>query len=132
MEQITAIVHDDVERHICVGYRDITMDDFWVTGHMPFMPLMPGVIMCELAAQVFTYHIQKNDLSGAEVVGFGGLDGVKFRGVVRPGDRLVMVIMLTKHRRGRMAAAKFEGFVGESLVCEGELTGVALPTAGMK
>jgi 3-hydroxyacyl-[acyl-carrier-protein] dehydratase len=127
MEQLTAIVIDDVERHICVGYRDISLDEFWVSGHMPGMPIMPGVIMCELAAQVLTFHIQRNDLSGAEVVGFGGLDGVKFRGVVKPGDRLVMAIQVTKHRRGRMVNCRFQGFVGESLVCEGELAGVALP-----
>jgi 3-hydroxyacyl-[acyl-carrier-protein] dehydratase len=127
MEQLTAIVVDDLERHICVAYRDITPDDFWVSGHMPGMPIMPGVIMCEVAAQTLTYHIQKNDLSGAEVVGFGGLDAVKFRGVVKPGDRLVMVIQVTKHRRGRMVNCRFQGFVGESLVCEGELSGVALP-----
>ncbi len=129
MEQLTGIVLDDVKNHICVGYRNITEDEFWVSGHMPGMPIMPGVIMCECAAQVLTYHIQKNDLSGAEVVGFGGLDGVKFRGVVKPGDRLVMAIQVTKHRRGRMVAAKFQGFVGESLVCEGELAGVALPAS---
>jgi 3-hydroxyacyl-[acyl-carrier-protein] dehydratase len=40
-----------------------------------------------------------------------------------------MVIQVTKHRRGRMVAAKFQGFVGESLVCEGELAGVALPAS---
>jgi 3-hydroxyacyl-[acyl-carrier-protein] dehydratase len=129
MEQLTAIVVDDIENHICVGYRDITASEFWVSGHMPGMPIMPGVIMCECAAQVLTYHIQRNDFSGAEVVGFGGLDGVKFRGVVKPGDRLVMAIQVTKARRGRMVAAKFQGFVGESLVCEGELAGVALPAS---
>jgi 3-hydroxyacyl-[acyl-carrier-protein] dehydratase len=127
MEQLTAIVVDDLERHICVSYRDITPEEFWVSGHMPGMPIMPGVIMCEVAAQTLTYHIQKNDLSGADVVGFGGLDGVKFRGVVKPGDRLVMAIQVTKHRRGRMVNCRFQGFVGESLVCEGELSGVALP-----
>jgi 3-hydroxyacyl-[acyl-carrier-protein] dehydratase len=131
MEQLTAIVVDDVERHICVGYRDITENEFWVSGHMPGMPIMPGVIMCEAAAQVLTFHIQRNELSGAEVVGFGGLDNVKFRGVVKPGDRLVIVIQVTKHRRGRMVACRFEGFVGESLVCEGELAGVALPVEAL-
>jgi 3-hydroxyacyl-[acyl-carrier-protein] dehydratase len=132
MEQLTAIVLDDVERHICVGYRDITQDEFWVSGHMPGMPLMPGVVMCEMAAQVLTYHIQRHDLSGAEVVGFGGMDNVRFRGVVKPGDRLVMVTQVTKHRRGRMVNCRFQGFVGTSLVCEGEITGVALPVAAVQ
>ncbi len=131
MEQLTAIVIDDVEHHICVGYRDVTEGEFWVAGHMPGMPIMPGVIMCEAAAQVLTFHIQRNDLSGAEVVGFGGIDNVKFRGVVKPGDRLVIVIQVTKHRRGRMVACRFQGFVGTSLVCEGEIAGVALPVEAL-
>ena len=128
MEQLTAIVHDDLERHICVGYRDLTDQEFWVSGHMPSFALLPGVIMCEAAAQVLSYHVQKNDLSGVEVVGFGGLDNVKFRGIVRPGDRLVIVVQVIKYRRGRMVVCKFQEFVGTTLVCEGELTGIALPS----
>ena len=127
MEQLTAIVVDDLERHICVAYRDITPDDFWVSGHMPGMPIMPGVIMCEVAAQTLTYHIQKNDLSGAEVVGFGGLDKVRFRGVVKPGDRLVIACQMMKFKRGRIVNCRFQSFVGATLVCEGELIGVPLP-----
>jgi 3-hydroxyacyl-[acyl-carrier-protein] dehydratase len=127
MEQLTAIVVDDVERKVCVGYRDLTDQEFWVSGHMPAYPLLPGVIMCEAAAQVLSFHVQKNDLSGVEVVGFGGLDKVKFRGVVRPGDRLMVAIQVTKFRRGRMVVCKFQEFVGTTLVCEGELTGIALP-----
>ena len=90
MEQLTAIVFDDVERGICVGYKDVSPHEFWVRGHMPGMPLMPGVIMCEAAAQLCSYHVQKHNLLGAEMVGFGGLDDVRFRGTVVPGDRLVI------------------------------------------
>jgi 3-hydroxyacyl-[acyl-carrier-protein] dehydratase len=132
MEQLTAIVHDDVERHICVGYRDLTEEEFWASGHMPGMPIMPGVVMCEAAAQVLTYHIQRHNLSGADMVGFGGIDGVRFRGVVRPGDRLVIAVQVTKHRRGRMVVCRFQEFVGESIVCEGEVTGIALPVDAMQ
>jgi 3-hydroxyacyl-[acyl-carrier-protein] dehydratase len=128
MEQLTAIVYDDLERHICVGYRDLTDQEFWVSGHMPSFALLPGVIMCEAAAQVLSYHVQKNDLSGVEVVGFGGLDNVKFRGIVRPGDRLTIVVQVIKYRRGRLVVCKFQEFVGTTLVCEGELTGIALPS----
>jgi 3-hydroxyacyl-[acyl-carrier-protein] dehydratase len=129
MEQLTAIVLDDVERHICVGYRDVSEDDFWVSGHMPGFPLMPGVLMCEAAAQVLSFHVQRNNLSGVEVVGFGGIDNVRFRGVVRPGDRLTIAIKIVRHRRGRMVVARFQEYVGTTLVCEGEVTGIALPTS---
>jgi 3-hydroxyacyl-[acyl-carrier-protein] dehydratase len=126
MEQLTAIVLDDVERQICVGYRDLTENEFWVRGHLPGFPLMPGVIMCEAAAQVLSYHVKRNNLAGVDVVGFGGLDKVKFREMVRPGDRLVIAVQMTKYRRGRMVVCRFQEFVGESLVCEGEVTGIAL------
>jgi 3-hydroxyacyl-[acyl-carrier-protein] dehydratase len=127
MEQLTAIVVDDLQRNVCVGYRDLTEDEFWIAGHMPGFPLMPGVIMCEAAAQVLSFHVQRNNLSGVDVVGFGGMDNIRFRGVVRPGDRLVVAIEITKHRRGRMVVCRFQEFVNASLVCEGEVTGIALP-----
>ena len=89
MEQLTAIVYDDRATGICVGYKDVTEHEFWVRGHMPGMPLMPGVVMCEAAAQMCSYHSQRHNLLGAEMVGFGGMDEVRFRGTVVPGDRLV-------------------------------------------
>lgn len=127
MEQLTAIVHQDPDDHTCIGYKDVTADEFWVRGHMPNMPLMPGVIICEAAAQMCSYYVQKYDLMGCEVVGFGGLEDVRFRGVVRPCDRLVIVAKLIKVRRGRMIVCRFQAFVGESMVCEGIIRGIPLP-----
>lgn len=127
MEQLTAIVYDDLERRICVGYKDITDKEFWVRGHMPGMPLMPGVIMLEAAAQMCSYYVQKHDLLGTKMIGFGGLEEVRFRGPVRPGDRLVLLCELTKCRRGRMIVCRFQGAVGQSIVVEGILKGIPLP-----
>jgi 3-hydroxyacyl-[acyl-carrier-protein] dehydratase len=129
MAQLDAIILDDAERRVCVGYRDLTATEFWVAGHMPAMPLMPGVLMCEAAAQVCTYHAQRHDLLQSELMGFGGLDGVRFRGYVLPGDRLTVACHVLKHRPKRMVVCRFEGFVGSRLVCEGELHGVPLPVA---
>ncbi len=70
MEQLTAICHVDEARKICAGYKDVTLEEFWVRGHMPKAPLMPGVIICEVAAQLASYFVQKYDLLGAKVVGF--------------------------------------------------------------
>jgi len=125
MEQLTAICFQDPERNICVGYKDLTSDEFWVRGHMPGMPLMPGVIMCEAAAQLSSYYSHRYNLMEG-VVGFGGLKEVRFRGVVRPGDRFVIVSRLLKLRRSIMTC-EFQCFVDQNLVCEGILKGVALP-----
>ncbi|RIK84464.1 MAG: beta-hydroxyacyl-ACP dehydratase [Planctomycetota bacterium] len=132
MEQLTAIVYDDVANHVSIGYRDLKDDEFWATGHMPGCPIMPGVMMCEAAAQLLSYHVQRNDLSGVDTVGFGGIDKVRFRGIVRPGDRLVIATQVIRYRRGRVVVSKFQAFVGTNLVCEGELTGIALPTNALQ
>ncbi|MBN2024696.1 MAG: beta-hydroxyacyl-ACP dehydratase [Pirellulales bacterium] len=126
MEQLTAICYEDPVNCICVGYKDLTEDDFWVRGHMPGMPLMPGVIMCEAAAQVASYYALKRKLMDAEIIGYGGLEEVRFRGVVRPGDRFVIVARLLKVRR-LMLACEFQCFVRNNMVCEGILKGVPLP-----
>jgi 3-hydroxyacyl-[acyl-carrier-protein] dehydratase len=127
MEQLTAVVYVDTERHICVGYKDLSHDEFWVRGHIPSMPLMPGVVMLEAAAQMCSYYVQKQNLLGAEMVGFGGLEDVRFRDPVLPGSRLVLMSQLIKARRGRMLVSRFQGVVGESVVVEGVLKGVPIP-----
>jgi len=131
MEQLTAVVLDDAERGICVGYKDLTANEFWVRGHMPGMPLMPGVLMCEAAAQLCSYHVQKHNLLGMEMVGFGGLDEVKFRGTVTPDNRLVIVCEKLQIRLGQMIRCRFQCFVAENLVCEGKIRGIPLPVGAL-
>ncbi|HUY89790.1 MAG TPA: 3-hydroxyacyl-ACP dehydratase FabZ family protein [Pirellulales bacterium] len=127
MEQLTAIVHEDPALKLGVGYKDVRHDEFWARGHMPGMPIMPGVMMCEAAAQLCSYLSLKYDLLGADVLGFGGMDDVRFRDPVYPGDRLVMVAQLVRVRRGAIVVSRFQGFVNQSLVCEGQIKGVPLP-----
>jgi 3-hydroxyacyl-[acyl-carrier-protein] dehydratase len=127
MEQLTAVVYEDAVKMRCVGYKDVTEREFWVRGHMPQFALMPGVIICEAAAQLMSYFVLKYDLVGAKMLGFGGLTDVQFRGMVRPGDRLVIAAALTKVRRGAMIVSEFQAFVRQTLVCNGTIKGVPLP-----
>ncbi len=126
MEQLTAICYEDPERHICVGYKDLGPDEFWIRGHMPGMPLMPGVVMCEAAAQMASYYTQRHKLMDTAVVGFGGLKDVRFRGMVRPGDRFVIVAQVLRVRSS-MLTCQFQCFVRENLVCDGIIKGIPLP-----
>ncbi len=127
MEQLTAVVYADRNRGICAGYKDLTPEEFWIRGHMPIVPIMPGVVMCEAAAQLSSYFAQKFDLLGCKVVGLGGLEDVRFRGTVVPGDRLVIVVEKLKVRRNAMILCHFQGFVQRELVVEGKIMGVCLP-----
>ena len=82
MEQLTAIVAIDPEKHLIIGYKDVEPDEFWVRGHMPDYPLMPGVLMCEAAAQLSSYychHIKLNEVELHRLRRHGG------RPLPRPG-----------------------------------------------
>lgn len=127
MEQLTAILYEDMQRNVCAAVKVVTEDEFWVRGHMPGMPLMPGVVMLEAVAQLSSFFTQKHDLLGARMVGFGGVDDVRFRGVVTPGDNLILMVELLKARRNRMIVAGFQGVVGETIVLEGKLRGIPIP-----
>lgn len=131
MEQLTAIVFEDVEHKVCVGYRDVTEHEFWVRGHMPGMPLMPGVVMLEGSAQLCSYFTQKYDMLGSPMVGFGGLEEVRFRDPVLPGDRIIYICSLMKVRRGRMIVSRFQGVVKGNVVVEGIIKGIPIPVEAL-
>jgi 3-hydroxyacyl-[acyl-carrier-protein] dehydratase len=125
MEQLTAIVYVDAVQHVVVGYKDVRPDEFWVSGHMPNYPLLPGVLMCEAAAQLCSYYIATNGLMQGDFIGFGGLENVRFRSPVRPGDRLLLVGKGVKLNR-RQALFNVQGLVGSTMVFHADVLGVPL------
>jgi 3-hydroxyacyl-[acyl-carrier-protein] dehydratase len=125
MEQLTAIVHVDPEQHLVAGFKDVRPDEFWVRGHMPDYPLLPGVLLCEAAAQLCAYYITTHGLMYGDYIGFGGLENVRFRGVVRPGDRLLLVGKALRINR-RQAVFNVQGFVNGTMVFHADIIGVPL------
>jgi 3-hydroxyacyl-[acyl-carrier-protein] dehydratase len=125
MEQLTAIVLLDTERHLVAGYKDIQPDEFWVRGHMPDYPLLPGVLMCEAAAQLCSYYITTQGLFRGDFIGFGGLENVRFRSPVRPGDRLILIGKGVRFHR-RQTIFNVQGFVGDTMVFHADILGVPL------
>jgi 3-hydroxyacyl-[acyl-carrier-protein] dehydratase len=127
MEQLTGIVHIDRENHGLVGFKDVTDKEFWVRGHMPGFPLMPGVILCECAAQLAGFYARKYNILGAgDFLGFGGMSDVRFRRPVFPGERLVIAARVTRIRPKRRAEFEFQGYVDEKMVFSGEMIGVPI------
>ena len=125
MEQLTAIVTIDPDKHLIIGYKDVSHDDFWVRGHLPGFPLMPGVLMCEAAAQLASYYCFFLKVVEDGFLGFGGMEDVRFRGKVQPGDRLVLVSKAAKLNR-RQTVFESQGFVGNNMVFHGKIIGVPL------
>jgi 3-hydroxyacyl-[acyl-carrier-protein] dehydratase len=129
MEQLTAIVRFDPDNKLIIGYKDVTADEFWVRGHMPGYPLMPGVLICEAAAQLSSFYCGKVRLYEGGFIGFGGMEDVRFRGQVRPGDRLVLVGKGSRLHR-RQTIFDCQGFVGTNMVFHGRIIGVFLTGQG--
>jgi 3-hydroxyacyl-[acyl-carrier-protein] dehydratase len=123
MEQLTAILLIDPSQHLVVGYKDVRDDEFWARGHMPGYPLMPGVIICEAAAQLSSYYCRSANLLAGDFIAFGGMEDVRFRGPVRPGDRLILVAKAIKVNRRRIVSST-QGFVGSTMVFQGTIIGV--------
>ena len=131
MEQLTAVVYENLERNLCIGYKDVTHSEFWVRGHMPNLPLMPGVVMLEAAAQLCSYYVQKHNMMQTKMVGFGGLDDVRFRDPVVPGDRLILICQLLRVRPRRLIVSRFQGIVRNNIAVEGEIKGIPIPVEAL-
>ncbi len=127
MEQLSGVVHVDRENHGLVGYKDVSDEEFWIRGHMPGFPLMPGVIQCEASAQLAGFYARKYDLLEAgDFLGFGGMNDVRFRRPVSPGCRLVICVRCTKVKIKRLAEFDFQGFVDNKMVFNGSMIGVPI------
>lgn len=127
MEQLTAVVHVDTVENLIIGYKDVHEEEFWVRGHMPDYPLLPGVLMCEAAAQLCSFYCHLINLNESGFIGFGGMEDVRFRGQVKPGDRLVISAKASRIHR-RQTIFDTQGFVDGSMVFHARVIGVALST----
>jgi 3-hydroxyacyl-[acyl-carrier-protein] dehydratase len=125
LEQLDAVVYVDSREKVIVGYKDVRGDEFWVRGHMPDYPLLPGVLMCEASAQLCAYYSATQKIVEAEFLGFAGMENVRFRSQVRPGDRLVLVGKGLKFHR-RQIVFNVQGFVGGTMVFHADIIGMPL------
>ena len=124
-EMLDGILHFEAEGMVGVAFKEISPSDFWVRGHIPGLPLFPGVLMIESAGQLCCYVFCRANQE-KRFFAFGGVDAVRFRGTVKPGDRL---LLMAKARKARANLGIFEtqGFVDGKLVFEAVITGMVLP-----
>jgi 3-hydroxyacyl-[acyl-carrier-protein] dehydratase len=109
-----------------LGVKYIKDDEFWVTGHIPGRPLLPGVLMIEAAAQLCSFlHKSGRFALASQFLGFTRCDKVAFRGQVVPGDALYLLAKEISQRRQRFVS-QAQAMVNGRLVFEGEITGMAM------
>ena len=116
---------DRVIEHVpgqkAVALKNVTVNEPQFQGHFPERPLMPGVLIVESMAQVGGIIVtQMPDLPKGLFV-FAGINNVKFRRPVVPGDQLVITCELLSIKRQRFGKVKGEVHVDGKLVCSGEL-----------
>jgi 3-hydroxyacyl-[acyl-carrier-protein] dehydratase len=122
MQHLDGILWYDKEKYLILGYKDVTENEFWVRGHIPGRPLMPGVIMVEAAAQLSSVFVKQiYELEG--FIGFASIDSAKFRSPVEPGQRLYLLGHLTKFKR-RKYTCNVQGIVGETMVFDTVVSGL--------
>ncbi len=104
-----------------VGELDVREDAFWVPGHFPQYAVMPGVLIVEALAQVGAVALLSMDEFKGKLAFFAGIDGVRFKRQVRPGDTLRLAVTLDAMRRG-IGKGQAIATVGDKLAARGELT----------
>jgi 3-hydroxyacyl-[acyl-carrier-protein] dehydratase len=126
MRLLDGIVWEDIDHDntYAIGYKDIRDDEFWVPGHIPGRPIYPGVLMIESAAQ-FASYVTMRKFDKVKFIGFAGVDNVKFRGQVAPGDRLYLLID-GFNMKPRRAICNAQGVVNGNLVFEATITGMPM------
>lgn len=111
---------DYVPGERAVGLKNVTFNEPHFQGHFPGKPLMPGVLIIEAMAQVG--GIVLTQLPGVDgLCVFAGMDRVKFRRPVVPGDQLIITTELVAVKRLRFGKMKSRAEVDGQLVCEGTL-----------
>lgn len=103
------------------GYKNLTMNEEFFQGHFPNNPIMPGVLQIEAMAQCSAPILCTLPEYKGKLTLFAGVDNVRFKNIVRPGDRLDMFIEMTKVK-GPIAKCHATGSVDEKTVVEADLT----------
>lgn len=121
-----------VPMEYAIGVKSVTMNEPFFQGHFPGHPIMPGVLICEAMAQVGGVALQYVDENRGLIPMFTGMDHVRFRSPVVPGDQLVTKAVIKKIV-GRMGKVHCEGTVDGVLKAEADfLFYLAAPNAEAK
>ncbi|WP_425448001.1 3-hydroxyacyl-ACP dehydratase FabZ [Dethiothermospora halolimnae] len=103
-----------------IGIKNVTMNEPFFQGHFPGNPLMPGVLIVEAMAQVGAVAVMTLEENKDKLAVFTGIDKIRFKKQVRPGDTLKMEVELISMRRG-IGKATAIAYVGEEVACKGTL-----------
>ena len=103
------------------GYKNLTMNEAFFQGHFPGNPIMPGVLQLEALAQCSAPVLLSLPENKGKLALYAGVDGVRFKNIVRPGDKFEMSVELTK-LKGPICKAHGVGSVDGKICVEADMT----------
>ena len=111
---------EDGQRIVCL--KNVTINENFFQGHFPAEPVMPGVLIMEGLAQAgaILAYLSDPESVGNKLVYFAGMDGVRFRQKVVPGDQLIFDLSLVK-RKAKLWKLEGKALVDEKIVAEAQL-----------
>jgi 3-hydroxyacyl-[acyl-carrier-protein] dehydratase len=126
---VDRIVEYDPEAKRIVGIKGVTATEWFFGGHFPGLPVMPGVLQVEALAQTMAVYVAKQPGFGDRIGLFAGIDEVRFKRVVVPGDILRLEVVMEK-LGSRFGKGRGTATVNGEVACEGLLSFV-IPPAGV-
>ena len=116
---------DEVEEYVpgesCIAYKNVDENEWYFKGHFPGNPIMPGVLITESLAQAGAVAILSMEENKGKNALFGGINNMKFKKMVVPGDRLKLKIKIIK-RKGPIGIGEAIATVDGRVAAKGELT----------
>ncbi len=124
---VDRILEIEGDRRI-VGIKNVTLNEGFFQGHFPNRPVMPGVLICEALAQVgaILAYTSRGGTDGKKVFMLTGLDQVKFKRPVEPGDQLRLELTSVK-RRGSFWKMQGTATVEGNVVAQAEISAMEVP-----
>jgi 3-hydroxyacyl-[acyl-carrier-protein] dehydratase len=126
---VDRIVEYDPAAKRIVGLKGVTASEWFLQGHFPGLPVMPGVLQVEALAQTMAVYVAKQDGFGDRIGLFAGIDEVRFKRVVVPGDVLRLEVTMEK-LGSRFGKGRGVASVDGEVACEGLLSFI-IPPAGV-